>query len=162
MKTYPKQGQNLYNFARRADLRNFLRQTFKPSASKKALKPFPLIMDDKYYVALPLDGQMASRSAIKMTTMPVSILVDDPDRPGKKTRVHLDMKDHDSAKYLKWKTNRGEDYLYRFVRNAAEAKRVMEEILDAGIEISNYDYMLARAREMRMVMKRKLTPMGRL
>jgi hypothetical protein len=48
-----------------ANVMNFYRMTHKASNDKQLFKPYPLIEDDVAYIALPIQGQTASKLAIK-------------------------------------------------------------------------------------------------
>jgi len=49
-----------------ANVRNFYRMEHKASNDKTMFKPYPLIEDDIAYIALPIQGQTATREAIKV------------------------------------------------------------------------------------------------
>lgn len=59
------QHKETFQWATQTKIRNFYRMEQKASNDKKAFKPYPLIQDGAAYIALPMQGQTASKNAIK-------------------------------------------------------------------------------------------------
>lgn len=59
------QHKEAYQWATTTKIRNFYRMEQKASNDKKAFKPYPLVQDGAAYIALPMQGQTASKNAIK-------------------------------------------------------------------------------------------------
>ena len=51
---------------REVNVQNFYRMEHKASNDPKLFKPYPLIEDDIAYIAFPIQGQTASKNAIKV------------------------------------------------------------------------------------------------
>lgn len=59
------QHKETYQWATTTKIRNFYRLEQKASNDKKAFKPYPIVQDGAAYIALPIQGQSASKMAIK-------------------------------------------------------------------------------------------------
>jgi len=59
------QHKDSVQWATKQKVRNFYRMEQKASNDKKSIKPYPLIQDGVAYIALPMQGQTASKNAIK-------------------------------------------------------------------------------------------------
>lgn len=57
--------KDTYKWATNNQVKNFYRLEQKASNDKKAIKPYPLIQDDQAYLVLPINGQTASKAAIR-------------------------------------------------------------------------------------------------
>lgn len=60
------QGMMQYKFSTKNQLQNFFRQEVKPSTSKDAIKPYPMIEDGLAYIVMHLRGQPAALRATKV------------------------------------------------------------------------------------------------
>ena len=61
-----------YKMTTAQNVRNFYRMEHKASSDKTLFKPYPLIEDDQAYIALPIQGQTASKLAIQVKATNVS------------------------------------------------------------------------------------------
>jgi hypothetical protein len=66
-----KSHKDVYQLTTSAKLQNFYRMEHKPSNDSKMFKPYPLIEDGIAYIALPIQGQTASKAAIKVKALNV-------------------------------------------------------------------------------------------
>lgn len=102
-----KAGPKTFGVANKMGLKNFYVREFKPGSNSKEIKPYPLILGDGIYMALPAQAQVGTRNAIKMTV------------PG-----------------IVWKHAKKSELIY-FVLNKNEAKNMLKKVIDSGLDITN-------------------------
>ena len=125
---------NPHEVMNKSQIVNFLRTTFRPARSEKKIKPYPWIMDEKFYIALPF-AFPASKAACADAKRKITKTrtVDDPrtvNRNGIATRTINIV-----GKPLTWYKTSGNE-LY-FLGTKAEMKRKVRELISAGYNIVN-------------------------
>lgn len=113
-----------FGFANKIDLKNFYTREFKPGSSQKEIKPYPLVVQDQVYIALPAQAQIGTRNAIKVNV------------PG-----------------IVWKHRKAAE-LICFVLNKPGAKQVLKKILGAGIEITNKKELKSQFEKLKIVSRK--------
>ncbi len=121
-----KKAATSYGFATEVQLKNWLRSTIKPTSDPKEIHPYPIVQDEKLFVALPLQGQAGTRAAIKIQPM-----------------------------NIRWKLGGGETEVLRFVSKHQEIIQVLKQIKDAGITITNLDELKEQYDDYKMVRPRE-------
>lgn len=121
-----KKAATNYGFATEVSLKNWLRSTIKPTSDPKEIQPYPIVQDEKLFVALPLQGHPGTRSAIKHQPMNV-----------------------------RWKLGGGEQEVLRFVKTHQEIIQVLKQVKDAGITITNIDELKEQYDDYKMVRPRE-------
>jgi hypothetical protein len=109
-KTRGKQGLSKYGFATARDFANFYRDEIKPVSDPKMIKVYPQIEGGELYMMLPTAGQAGNLKAIRVPVQSV-----------------------------RWKEGGGALEVLRFVKNKAEGKNVLKQLLDSGVTITNLD-----------------------
>ncbi len=114
-----------HGIARANDFKMFLRDNFKPNAKADFIKPFVLIRDNQYQIALPFQGQAGTRPAM-MATKDVS------PRP-------------------QWKMDDPEKHMYRFLVGKDDARYLIEEIQKSGqVKIRNLEALEKARKEVKV------------
>lgn len=110
-----KGAANLIGQATASDLRNFFRLQIKPVPDPKLLCPYPLIIDHKLYIALPLEGHPASRKALSVRVAGV-----------------------------KWMEADTKNSLSVFMPSLSSFDNNMHALLNTGIEVTTIKALIAR------------------
>lgn len=108
--TQNKKAFQNFGFASQFEIKLFQKEQIRPSADQSLLKVYPIVEDQRLYVAMPLQGQSSTRKAMRIRPMDI-----------------------------KWEEGGGTSEIVRFVRTKAEALAVIKELITAGIEIQNLE-----------------------
>lgn len=119
--TQNKKAFQNFGFASQFEIKLFQKEQIRPSADQALLKVYPIVEDQRLYVAMPLQGQSATRKAMRVRPMDI-----------------------------KWEEGGGTSEIVRFVRTKAEALAVIKELIAAGIEIQNLERVRKQYEAIRM------------
>lgn len=120
-----KTALNIFGFSTKLSLKNFYREQIKVSADPKMIKIYPMVQDGVLYIMLPKKGQAGNAKASRVTS------------PG-----------------IRWKHGGGEDEVIKFVTTKQEAKDTLQQIISAGIQITNIDELGGQFKKLRLVNRR--------
>ena len=109
----------VHGVSENAGLQNFYRMEFKPSNDPQLLKPYPLIEDGTAYIALPIQGQTASKKAIRRRNRSLGV---------------------------KWGTS---ESTVSFYGSTVDIRRKLYQLMEAGIEIKNVHELSAEFKELK-------------
>lgn len=115
---------SFFGMARLLDVRNFLREEFRPDPDKTAILPFPIIEGERLFVCLPKTGHPGSLAAMRtaMRKLPV----------------------------LKWWEIPSGTELVFFATNKPRVSKLIRDMLEAGVNISNIEEMKAHFKTIRV------------
>ena len=117
-----KNAPNTYGFATSMDLKNFYREEFKPNPKESVIMPYPIIQDERIYIALPMRGHPSSVKAIQQARVPG----------------------------LKWMKFDAGDELILFTTTKPAATRVIHKMLDNKVNIENIAEMRKQFKSLKM------------
>jgi hypothetical protein len=119
--TKNKKAFQNFGFASQFEIKLFQKEQIRPSADQTMIKVYPIVEDQRLYVAMPLKGQSATRKAMRVKPLGIQ-----------------------------WQEGGGTSEIVRYVRTKAEALSVIKELIAAGIEIQNLERVRKQYENIRM------------
>lgn len=120
---------SFFGMARMLDVRNFLREEFRPDPDKTAILPFPIIEGERLFIGLPKTGHPGSLAAMRTAMRKLPIL-----------------------KW--WEIPSGTELVF-FATNKPRVSKLIRDMLGAGVNISNLEEMKAHFKTIRVARESK-------